>query len=468
MAADPETAADERTASGMSWAHSVGRLTAGTLAALVSGMGVWSLAMAQTPAPALTQTQVSAPAPTQGPLKDPLSGGVAVIVNDDVISTYDLRQRALLLIMTSGVQPTQDNLPQIQEEALRSLVDERLEFQELHKMEKQQKFEIIAKDDDVQTALKQLAKDNNTTLDVLTGQFARAGLDIGTLRDQIKAQISWQDMIQGRYGSRVRVGSNQVNMAMQRLKANADKPLYQISEIFIDTARAGGTTEAVNGAQQLITQIQQGAPFAGVARQFSNDATAANGGDMGWVAAAELPAELGAAVEQMRPGQLSQPIPVADGVYVLQLRDKKSGAGTVTVNLKQAALRLASDAPADQVQAAQKTLEDFRGAGATCADLEAKAAAVPGLVAGDLGQSDVNDLSPEFRQAAESLSPNQFSEPIRTPVGLHLLLVCGRSQSQAKLPDKQEIEYRLYQEQLSMLSRRYLRDLRNSATIETP
>ena len=224
----------------------------------------------------------------------------------------------------------------------------------------------------------------------------------------------------------------------------------------------------MQGAQQLISQLQQGAPFAAVARQFSNAPTAANGGDMGWVVAAELPPELAAAVEQMRPGQLSEPVQVSDGVYVLQLRNKQSGAGVVTVSLKQAAVRLASDAPADQVQAAQKTLDDFSKSGATCTDLEAKAATVSGLVAGDLGQSDINDLSPEFKGAAENLAANQFSAPIRTPVGLHLLMVCARNQTEAKLPAKDEIEYRLYQEQLSMLSRRSLRDLRNSATIETP
>ena len=415
-----------------------------------------------------TAMPASAPMPQPAPPRVPLAGGVAALVNDEVISTYDLRERVLLLIMSSGVQPTQENLPQIQEEALRGLVDEHLELQELRKMEKEQKFQIIAKDDEVEQALRQLAKDNNSSLDELKGQFARVGLDLGTLRDQIRAQISWQDMIQGRYGSRIRVGSNQVSMALQRIKADADKPRYELSEIFIDSGRAGGTSEAMSGAQQLVSQIQQGAPFAAVARQFSNAATAANGGDMGWVSASELPSELAAAVDQMRPGQLSQPITVADGVYVLQLRDRRTAAGAVVVSLKQAAVRLAADATPDQVQAAQKTLADFRATGATCADLDAKAAGVAGLVAGDLGQSDINDLSPDFRAAAESLAPNQLSEPIRTPVGLHLLIVCSRNQQQAKMPSKQEVEGRLYQEQLSMLSRRYLRDLRNSATIETP
>jgi peptidyl-prolyl cis-trans isomerase SurA len=55
-------------------------------------------------------------------------------------------QRMRLLIATSGVQPTEENLPQFQREALVSLVDEHLQFQELRRVEKEQKIEILADD----------------------------------------------------------------------------------------------------------------------------------------------------------------------------------------------------------------------------------------------------------------------------------------------------------------------------------
>ena len=463
------------TASGMSRAHWFGWLSAGALAALVAGAGVGGVALAQDAAPALsvpslTQTPISAPAPPPQAAapRDPISGGVAVIVNDDVISTYDLRQRALLLIITSGVPPTQENLPQIQQEALRSLVDEHIQMQEMKRLEKEQKFDIIVKDDEVDEALVNLAKDNNSNLSQLKQQFAAVGLDIQTLRDQLRVQLSWNRMIGGRYGSRVRIGDKQISAMLQRLKSAADEPRFLVSEIFIDASRAGGVSEAMSGAQQLVSQIQQGAPFAAVARQFSAAPTAANGGDMGWISAAELTPELAAAVEQMRPGQISQPVQVSDGVYVLQLREKQAGGASISVDLKQAAVRLAADATPDQVEAAQKTLAAFSATTPTCADLESKAATVPGIVAGDLGKSDVKDLSQDFRTPAEGLPLNQLSQPIRTPVGLHLLMVCDRQQTNSKLPSKDEIENRLYGQQLSMLSRRYLRDLRNSATIDTP
>src|SRR5206468_4054814 len=60
----------------------------------------------------------------------PLSESVAAIVNDEIISTYDLAQRMRLLIATSGITPNQDTLPQFQRQTLVSLIDEHLQLHE--------------------------------------------------------------------------------------------------------------------------------------------------------------------------------------------------------------------------------------------------------------------------------------------------------------------------------------------------
>jgi peptidyl-prolyl cis-trans isomerase SurA len=204
-----------------------------------------------------------------------------------------------------------------------------------------------------------------------------------------------------------------------------------------------------------------------VARQFSASPTAASGGDAGWVSQGDVAPEVEAALEQMRPGQLSQPIPVKDGVYIIYLRDKRSGATALVVNLKQAAIPLGADATAAQVDAARAKLEALRSTIKGCDNLESAAGKVQGVVAGDLGEAEIKDLAPDFRQAAESLQPGQVSEPIRTAAGLHLVAVCGKHAGGAEGLSHDEIEDRLVGQQLSMISRRYMRDLRNSATIET-
>ena len=421
---------------------------------------------AAAPAEPAAPVQAPAPAAPAAPPR-PMGESVAAVVNDDIISTYDLAQRMRLLIATSGVQPTQENLAQFQQEALVSLVDERLQLQELRRVQKEQKMTIIATDDDVKEEVQGMAQSNNLQPDAFLGALHAQGIGSETLFDQIRAQMSWQRWIRGRYGSRLRIGEDQIKATQARMSAAASKPQFEISEVFIDSARAGSPDAALKGAASLVTQLQQGAPFPAVARQFSSAATAATGGDAGWVSQGEMPPEVDAALEQLRPGQLSQPIPVKDGVYIIYLRDKRSGAGQSLVSLKQAAIGLPASATADDIEAARAKLEIVRAGAKGCGDLEAVAAKSPGVVTGDLGEAEISDLSPEFMEAAQALQVGQLSAPIRTKVGLHVLAVCGKRSASAAQLGHDEIEGRLTSQQLSMISRRYMRDLRNSATIET-
>jgi peptidyl-prolyl cis-trans isomerase SurA len=436
---------------------------ASILALTVGGFGL--PALAQDAAPPLVQAPQAAPAAAARPA--PLAESVAAVVNDDIISTYDVMQRMRLLMATSGMQPTEENLPQIEQEAVRSLIEERLQMQELRRVEREQKITIISTDPEVDEQIADIAQGNKMTADQLKKQLTGQGIGLDTWRAQIRAESSWQSWIQGRYGSRLRIGEDQIKAYQRRLAESAAKPQYQISEVFLDAARVGGMQVAENGAAQLIGQMQQGAPFPAVARQFSASATAANGGDVGWVNQGEMPAEVDAALEQLRPGQLSRPIPVKDGVYIIYLRDKRAGSKTAIVDLKQVASPLAADATQAQVDAAAKVLNDLKPKITSCATLEATAGKVDGLVAGDLGEAEITDLAPAFQEAAGKLEVGQISDPIRTDAGLHLIAVCGKRQGGANAPTHDQIENRLRGQQLALIAKRYLRDLRNQATIET-
>jgi peptidyl-prolyl cis-trans isomerase SurA len=236
-----------------------------------------------------------------------------------------------------------------------------------------------------------------------------AGINPATLRERLRINLGWERWVRGRYGSRLRIGQDQVQGMLRRISEQASRPQYLLSEIYLDAARVGGPDEALNGAQQLIAQIQQGAPFGAVASQFSAAPSAAAGGDAGWLTPEEIPGPLRAAVEQMT------------------LRGQLNG----------------------------------------CTELEARANAVQGVVAGDLGEVEASELLPEFRTAAQALEVGQVSEPIRTSVGLHLVAVCGKRGGGPRALTAEQIENRLYGQQLDLIARRYMRDLRNSATIET-
>jgi peptidyl-prolyl cis-trans isomerase SurA len=445
------------------------------VAVLVAALLVEPVAVLAQSAPALPAVpQLSTPAPSAPAAEPPvrtIREGVVAVVNDDLISTYQLRQELYWLAVTNGVPLTSDNLPQLQRDALDALIDERLKSQELLRQAELRKMkpeEIMIDDADVEDYLTQLAQQNKMTKDEFLQQLAGSGISAKSLRERLKVEMSWEDFARGWYGRRAHVTDDQLDAVEARIAANAAAPSYQISEIFIDAERVGGQEAAVTVANQRLQQVQQGAQFAALARQYSARPSAANGGDAGWVSPGELDPAVAAALASMRPGQISRPIPVTGGAYLIFLRDRRAGGGEPVVALKQAAINVAVDAPAEAVQAAQTALLAIKAKNPTCANLEAAAAGVPGVEVGDLGEAEVKDLTASFRAAIENLQPGQISNPVRTNIGLHLVAVCSRRTSGQNIPSREQLSDRLMAEQIDMLQRRELRDLKAAATISQP
>lgn len=427
-------------------------------------------AFAQEAAPAVPAVVAPAAAPPAAAHPaglPPLAESVSAIVNDDAISTYDLRQRMRLLAFSSGVQLSEESAPELAREAMRGLIDERLQSQEIARTEARQKnFKIRPTGPEIDEEVANLAKQYNVPAPELLRSLAAAGVDAQTLRNEVASQAAWRRYIQARYQD-VHIGDDQINSTLERIAANADKPQYLVSEIFVDAARAGGQAQAEQGARELVEQIRAGASFTAVARQFSSLPTAVNGGDAGWLVSGQMQPFLEKALEPLRPGQVADPIPVKDGVFILQLRDRRAGATAVLVSLKQAAIRLPQEASPEVVAAAQAKLVALKEAAGVCKNLDAEAEKVEGVVAADLGEASVEELSADFRKVVDDMKTGDIGGPVRTAVGLQLIGVCGRRSGGAQQPTRVDIENRLYGEQLDMLARRFLRDLRNSASIET-
>jgi peptidyl-prolyl cis-trans isomerase SurA len=297
-------------------------------------------------------------------------------------------------------------------------------------------------------------------------EMTSRGLTERTIRDQIKIQLSWRDFIRSYYGPRIRIGDDQVRQALARIGADASKPSYQTSMIFIDATHAGGQENAMASAAQRMQQLQKGARFEALARQFSALPTAANGGDAGWLTGGEFPKAVEAVLPSMHANEI-RAVPAADGVYLVMLRDKKAGGASTVVTLKQAAIPLAADASPAAVQAAQTKLVALKAKLNGCSNIEQQAQSA-GLDADDLGESDADTLSPAFRDAVKDLKAGQVSNPVRSAQGLHILAVCDRHAAGATVPTKDVVKQQLEVEQLTMLERVQLRDLHNAATIAQP
>lgn len=431
-------------------------------------------AMAQT-APSAGQTAPAAgtvnPAAEDAPMsaRQPqgqfqLSDGIIATVNDSIITGYDLRQRILLLILETQIQPTPENLPALQQQALNALIEQRLKASELERFREQLP---PSSDEAVDQQIAAIARQAGISPAEYVAYLQEVGIAPTAFREMLRTDMDFEGLVGGRFGPRSRVGRSQVEAAMRQIADAASRPQYLVGEIFIDAARAGGQQSALNGAQQLVQQILQGAPFQNVARQFSSAPSAAAQvpGDAGWIVQGSVQPALQQAFDALEPGQLSNPIPVDGGVYIIYMRDKRSGTDTSLVQLRQMMIELAETATEVEVAAAAERLNALRPQ-LTCDNILTRARSETGLLGLDLGEADVQNLAPQFQQVARSAEVGTVSTPVRTPLGLHVLAVCGRRSGGPDAPTFQQVENRLRNQAISMMERRYMRDLRADSLIE--
>lgn len=446
-----------------------GFATAAAVAALMAGAAVAQTAPTRQDPPAQNAAVAGSLAPGQA-RRPPrmlerqdfqIADGVVATVNDQIITGFDLRQRMLLIIAMSEVQPTAQDLVQIERQALDSLIEERLKSQELARYP-----DLRISDADIDAELEGMAAELRTNGAAYLQLLESIGIQPRTVREQIRISVGWRRLVGGRFGGRARVSSAQIDQAMRQVEEAATKRQYLVGEIYLEAAQTqGGMQGAVDGAQQLIRQMIQGAPFQAVAQQFSDAPSAVRGGDAGWVVEGTVDPALQAAMDNLDVGQLSNPIVVDGGVYILYMRDKRQGLATQLVSLRQVMIELPETADPVAVTAAGQRLTALQPE-LTCDNMLTRASSESGLLGTDLGETDLQSVIPQFQEAVSGAADGAVVGPVRTPLGVHLVGVCGRRVGSASLPSREEVEGRLQRGQLTMLERRYLRDLRADALIE--
>jgi len=199
----------------------------------------------------------------------------------------------------------------------------------------------------------------------------------------LRSEIAWQRIVNGLYGSRIRISDAQIDETLNQITANASKPNYRVAEIYIEaTPDIGGMEGALEGANAMIQQVQSGAPFPLLAQQFSSAASAARGGDVGWVREGELRPEIDNVIKEMEPGSVSKPIQVPGGYYVVAMVEKKISEADTLYSLKQVTVK-------DETEAAKSKLVSLRGELNSCETLENDVASLDGVEAADMGERDL-------------------------------------------------------------------------------
>jgi peptidyl-prolyl cis-trans isomerase SurA len=430
-------------------------------------------ATGQTPPP--NAAEAGAAPFSLSPVGNPNTQSVAAIVNDYVISEYDVNQRVALVLVTSGIQqPTEEMLGQVREQVLTSLQDETLQLQEASERE------IVIQAQDIENSIRTVADENGFEVASIQATLANAGVAMTTFRRQIAAQIAWNRLIEARYTGSVTVSEEEIDSALERLRVGADRPQFAVSEIFLSVDSPQDEASTRQAAGQILEQLRQRAPFANVARQFSQSASAASGGDIGWVLQGQLPEEIDESLNEILPGEIAGPIRSEGGYYVLLLRERREPEGTAAVQapvidpnapvpLDRLLMPLPPNPTEEEQQAALSAASMAFGSIRSCNDVPEIAEQIEGAIHMRLGEINLTTLSPEIGQQISNTAPGAVVPPFGSPAGIEVFVRCDERIREAVpfvLPTRADMGQQLFIQQMTVLARSYMRDLRRDAVIE--
>jgi len=384
------------------------------------------------------------------------ASAVAAVVNDSVITTFDVQQRMRMMLISSGGRIDAQMLPQLQQRAIRDLVEERLKLYEARE------FDVNPEEGEVDNELRAMAAQSGMKLEDFTKALEAEGISVNALRSQITSQIVWPRLVQGRYGNRVRVNDDDVEATIERMRADATQEQFLISEICIAVPSPDQAEAYYQGGLQLLEQMRRGVPFAVVAQQFSACTTAAAGGDMGWIRSGELPPELDAAIRELPPGAVTNPIPSEGAFMILAVRDKRAAVkqGEMSWTLAYASTPVSTGRAAARTALEKlKTSEACAGGRTLRQDLGAdvSTALIENVT---LGSADER-----FRPTIDNLSREELSEMVEADGYFHVFFACEVDEGLG-IPSPSAVEDRLYSRQLERIAQQYLRDVERKSTVD--
>jgi peptidyl-prolyl cis-trans isomerase SurA len=308
-------------------------------------------------------------APVPPPSTAPATRIVAV-VNGDVITNADVSSRTRLFALSTGLPLTPDVLDRLRQQITRQLIDERLRMQEVLRRK------IVIQDKMIADSIHDIETRNGMQPGALRQKLATDGVSQLTLIDQIRTQLGWTRVLREQLGDKVTITDAEVADQQRLLAQQVGKPEYRIGEIFIPVDDPANSADAQRFAETVITELRAGAAFPVVAAQFSQNQTALQGGELGWVQPNQLDPEVARLASQMPVGAISNPAKVPGGFSIVTLQAKREIGREVgtAVSLRQVFLPFVSalnpQAPTEQQKQALEKAHGISASVHSCEQME--------------------------------------------------------------------------------------------------
>jgi len=235
----------------------------------------------------------------------------AVRVNDSIVTWYEVEQRALFLEVLRAPGD-------LREEALETLVEERLQVEEARRLGAE------ATPEDIETGVEEFAARADMGAEQFIRAIAEEGVAPETFRDFVANGISWRNVVRGRFGGQVDITDADIDEALQ-FTPRLDSASILLAEIVVPLTPENQEdlrSELARLAGDLNFDTDT---FSEAARRFSAASTRENDGLTGWRPLDAVPPQLREDMVLLANGETYGPVALGPAMAIFQMRGLREG-----------------------------------------------------------------------------------------------------------------------------------------------
>ena len=371
-------------------------------------------------------------------------------VNESVVTEFEVSQRQTMLEVFRAPDSSRETV-------IDDLIDERLQ------LDAAQSQGLVVTEQEIVDGMAEFAARANLETDQFVAEIGRAGVDVESFRDFVRAGVAWRKVVNTRFGE----GQTQVDDAEVERAVDA-APAPQLRVLLNEIIIPANTPDRAARAESLvprITSITSYAAFNAAAREYSATPSRSRGGQIDWLELANLPPQIQQLVRALQPGEVTPPIPLPNAIAFFQLRE----IDEIVTDRRPTSVDFAAYyIPGGQSQPALQTAAQVAGQVDTCDDLYGVAQGQdPSRLQRD--SLPIGEVPGDVAVELAKLDPGEYSTALTRADGqtLVFLMLCDRDYSTAEedAPGLDQVRRSLVQRRVGQKADNYLAELRANATV---
>ena len=256
--------------------------------------------------------------------------GIAAIVGDEVILESEVDEEFYIYQMRTGAEISSEQASEIRSGILREMVDEML------LVAKARRDSIAVEEDELESEIDRRVdelRERHGSEEALEEALSQEGVTLDELKDlyrgDIERRLLAEKVVREEVHAHIDVTWGEVGEYYEQHKDEVARmpEAFRLAGILVTPAPSELAKEqALELMSAARAELEAGTPFEDVAREYSQDASASRGGDLGVVRRGTMVPEFEEALFSLGAGEVSGVVPSRFGFHIIKVDEAEGDA----------------------------------------------------------------------------------------------------------------------------------------------